>query len=65
MTLGWLYVHYEVHSGQQKMNPIGLGYDRIHGLQSTVRKFQVISQHDNGYFWPDMLNLIGDGCAIQ
>jgi hypothetical protein len=25
----------------------------------------VISQHDNGYFWSNVFNLIGDGCTIH
>ncbi|MGA2005325.1 MAG: hypothetical protein ABSG70_18200 [Terriglobales bacterium] len=65
MTLGWLHIHYEVDSGQQEMDPIGLGHERIYGLQSTVGQFQVIGKHDNGYFGPDLLDLIGDGCTVQ
>jgi len=65
MTLGWLHIHYEVDSGQQEMNPIGLGHERIDGLQSTFGQFQVIGQHDNGYFGPDLLDLIGDSSTVQ
>jgi len=47
------------------MNPIGLGHERIDGLQSTVGQFQVIGQHDNGHLRPDLFDLIGDSCTVQ
>ena len=65
MTLGWLHIHYEVDSIQQKTGPIGLGYERIDRLQSAVGQFQVIGHHNNGYFGSYLLDLISDSCAVH
>jgi len=52
-----LYIQHEVNSRPQEMSPVGLGHDRIYRLQSTVRQFQVIDQHDNGNLRADPLDL--------
>ena len=56
-TLGRLYIQNEVDSRPQEMSPVGLGHDCIYRLQSTIRQFQVIDQHDNGNLRPDPLDL--------
>jgi len=64
-ALDWLHIDYEVYGRQEEMNPIGLGHERIDGLQSTVGEFHVIDQHDDGHVGPHLLDLIGDSCAIH
>ncbi|MFY9560535.1 MAG: hypothetical protein WAQ52_09905 [Terriglobales bacterium] len=54
-----------MNSCQQEVRPVGLGHQGIYGLQSVAWQFHVIGHHDNGYFRPDLLDLIGDGCAVQ
>ncbi len=65
MLLRRPHTQYEVNRRQQKMWPVGLDHERINRLQSVGRQFHMVGQHDNRYVRPDVLDLVGDGRAIQ
>ena len=57
-TLGRLYSEYKVNGCAQEVSSVGPSYQRIDGLQSAVRQFQIIGQHDDGYGRTNPLDLI-------
>jgi hypothetical protein len=57
MTLGWLHIQYKENSLQQEVRPVRLGHDSINRLQSTIGQVEVVSNHDDGNLWFDLLDL--------
>jgi hypothetical protein len=58
-------VQHEVNGCQQEVGAVLPGHQRIYGLQGAVGQFQVVGQHDDRNFGPDLLDLVGDSCAVQ
>jgi hypothetical protein len=65
LTLGGLHVQHEVESRQQEVSPIRVGHERVHGLESIIRQIRVLSKHDDGDLWADLLDLSRDDRAVQ
>src|ERR1700722_2578460 len=63
--LGRLRIQYEVNGRQQEVNAIRLGHQRIYRLQSAVRQFEMLRQHDDGNFWADLFDFGGYNRAVQ
>ena len=64
-TLCGLHIQYEVNRCQQKVRTVGLGDERVYGLQSIGRQLHVLSQHDDGNLWVDLFDLSRHHSAIQ
>ena len=62
---GRFHVQHEVDGRQQEVDAILPGHQRIYGLQGAVGQFQMVGQHDDGNFRPDLLDLVGNGCAVR
>ena len=60
-----LQVQYKVNGGPQEVGPIRLGDERIDGVQSPLRQFQIVGQHDDWEVWLGLLDLSRNDCAIQ
>jgi hypothetical protein len=54
-----------VNSRQQEVRPVRLGHDGINRLQSAVGQFQVVSKHDDGNLWFDLLDLSRHNRTVQ
>ena len=65
MTLGTLRTQHRVDGRQQEVRSVGLGHERIYGVQRILWQFHVFSEHDDGDPWFDLLDLSGSDRAIQ
>src|ERR1700745_2342677 len=65
MTLGWRPIQYKVNSLQQEVRSVRLGHDGINRLQSTIGQFEVVSKHDDGNLWFDLLDLSRHSRTVQ
>lgn len=62
---GRLHIQNKVDGRPQKVNSIGLSYYGIHGLERSVRQFQVVNQHYDWHLRLDPLDLSCDECTVQ
>jgi len=65
VALGRLHGQHEVKGGQQEVNPIRFGHERVHGLESIIREVRVLSKHHDGNLWVDPLNLSREDYTVQ
>ena len=62
---GRLRIQHKMNGCPQEMWPVVFGNNRVDGVQYTVRQFEVVGQHNDGNFGPNLLDFIRNDCAIQ
>jgi hypothetical protein len=63
--LGWAGIHNEVNSRPQEVRTVRRDHERIDGFQCVIRQLNVVSNHDDGNLWSDLLDLGRNDRAVQ
>ena len=62
---GRFHVQNKVHGRPQKVRAVGFGHDCIHKVPSAIGQFDVVGEHDDRNFWPDLLDRTRDSRTIE